>query len=114
MKPKTPQWTYITPEYSASARLPFSLVSKLVSFRVASRPINRRTGELFEEGEKVTSRSVSSRVCVDALGASEVVSRVCALLLLQVGGRALVGPSRNGGGSWGHVSLSAGVQVEIA
>lgn len=110
---KSPDFV-LAPGSASVAVAPLSLVQKLRAFRAYSLAVNRNTGELFSITEKIAPSVVGSRVCVEALGDSEIVSRVCALLLLQVGGRAFIGSSKNAGGSWGRVALPVGVQVETA
>lgn len=97
---------------SSTAILPASHLSALTHFSVRSRACGK-DGSILGADDRLTGSSVRSRLVVLLGGDSGLVARSSALLLLQTGGRAYIGPSRNFGGSLSTVVLPAGVELEV-
>jgi len=97
---------------SSTAILPCKLLAGLKHFSVRSRACGR-DGYILGAEDRLTGASVRSCLKVLLGGEAGLVSRVSALLLLQTGGRADIGPSRNFGGSLSLVTLPVGVELEV-
>lgn len=97
---------------SSTAVLPSALLAGLKHFSVRSRACDK-DGYILGAEDRLTGASVRSCLKVLLGGEAGLVSRASALLLLQTGGRADIGPSRTFGGSLSLVTLPAGVELEV-
>lgn len=114
MKTKTqPKPTYVPVNHTETAVVPVGFLAPLKVFSFRSLACNRHSGALFSSGEHLTGDVVGSRLMLHIGGPMESVSRISALILFQVGGRALVGPSKNYGGYLATLSLPVGRVVEV-
>lgn len=110
-KPETA--SYVSVRRSTTAVLPLKLLLGLKHFSVRSR-LCSPDGYIFGAGDRSTGASVvRSCLQVQLGGESGLVARDSALLLLQTGGRADIGRSRDLGGSLSLVTLPSGVELEV-